>query len=212
MNGILFDLDGTLWDACETMLEAWNRTLAEKYPELRRTLTLAELQSGMGKTREENAGRLFPELPHDRALEVVETACADEIPVLRERGGILYPGVTELLAGLKDRYRVGIVSNCQCGYIEAFLEAHDLAPLFRDHECFGRTGRGKAENIRILLERQGARDAVYVGDTAGDEASAAAAGIPFIHAAYGFGKAESPAAVIRRVTELPEVLKALENR
>ena len=207
MNGILFDLDGTLWDACETMLEAWNRTLAEKYPELRRTLTLAELQSGMGKTREENAGRMFPELPHDRALEVVETACADEIPVLRERGGILYPGVTDLLAGLKDRYRVGIVSNCQCGYIEAFLAAHRLEYAVDGFLCEGMTHRPKGENIRTLAAQLGVEKALYIGDTVSDEAAARAAGIPFIHAAYGFGDADAPEGVIRTPAELLPLLE-----
>ena len=209
-KAILFDLDGTLWDSSEQVTEAWNLVFEREGVPVR--LTGDDMRRLMGRTMDEIALAVFPE--DDRAYRerMLDACCREENEYLRLHGAVLYPGLRETLEALAREHGLFIVSNCQTGYIEAFLEAHDLAPLFRDHECFGRTGRGKAENIRILLERQGARDAVYVGDTAGDEASAAAAGIPFIHAAYGFGKAEAPAAVIRRVTELPEVLKALENR
>lgn len=206
MNGIFFDLDGTLWDACEVMLGAWNRTLSDKFPDLGRTLTLAELKAGMGNTREQNARRLFPDAPFDRALQAVVTACADEIPVLRERGGVLYPGVAELLKALKGRYLVGIVSNCQCGYIEAFLAAHGLEEWVDGFLCEGMTHRSKGENIRELADRLGAERTLYLGDTVSDEAAAREAGVTFVHAAYGFGGAEAPDGVIRNPAELPALL------
>jgi hypothetical protein len=40
---------------------------------------------------------------------------------LGERGGLLYPGVREGLAQLKEKYPLFIVSNCQSGYIETFI-------------------------------------------------------------------------------------------
>ena len=49
----------------------------------------------------------------------------------------------------------------------------------------------------------------YVGDTALDEASAAAAGCPFVHAAYGFGSAVAPLASVHTPGGLPAVLDAL---
>ncbi len=79
----------------------------------------------------------------------------------------------------------------------------------------GRTGKSKGENIKLLMDRNGlcagASDcngaAVYVGDTLGDETAANFAGIPFIHAAYGFGTANSPAAVLHNFSELSETLE-----
>lgn len=73
----------------------------------------------------------------------------------------------------------------------------------------GRTGMSKGENIRLLLERNGAARAVYVGDTQGDETAARFAGIPFIHAAYGFGQAVRPEGIIHSIRELPERLGSL---
>lgn len=207
MNGILFDLDGTLWNACETMLDSWNRTLAEKFPELHRSLTLPELQGVMGKTKEEIARLFFPGAPFERAVQAVETACADEVPVLRERGGVLYPGVPALLARLKGRYLVGIVSNCQCGYIETFLAAHQLEEYVDGFLCEGMTHQSKGENIRTLADQLGAKRTVYVGDTESDEVAARAAGALFCHAAYGFGGATAPDGVVAAPGELPALLK-----
>ena len=51
-----------------------------------------------------------------------------------------------------------------------------------------------------------------VGDTGTDEEAARVAGIPFIHAAYGFGKTERPEAVIREIRELPGVLRGMDNK
>ena len=52
------------------------------------------------------------------------------------------------------------------------------------------------------MERNDIKSAVYVGDTEGDEKASRYAGIPFIYAAYGFGKAVSPDAVIKSIEEL----------
>ena len=108
-----------------------------------------------------------------------------------------------------------IVSNCQSGYIEAMLEAAKLpygeGQTFQDIECFGNTGKSKAENIVLLMERNGIRkeEAAYLGDTALDQKSAEEAGIPFIFASYGFGHPEKMRAKICGLPELPELLSSL---
>ena len=80
------------------------------------------------------------------------------------------------------------------------------------HLCAGDTGVPKAETLGIAIEKWKLRSPVYVGDTAGDEASAGAAGMPFIHAAYGFGTAVRPACVISSPGELPGILDSPELR
>ena len=58
------------------------------------------------------------------------------------------------------------------------------------------------------MERNGIlqENAVYIGDTAGDEEAARYAGIHFIWAGYGFGKAMSPDAALTDIGELPSRL------
>ena len=185
--GIIFDLDGTLWDACAQIADSWNEYLRNNAPEVPPTLTTQDLRSSCGLTMTAIGDRLFPQIPNPRRLEITEGCCAYEIEYLKGRGGDLYPYMEETLAQLKEKYELYIVSNCQKGYIEIFLEWSGTEKYFSDIECFGNTGLEKDENITLLIRRNAVDRAVYVGDTIMDYKSACAAGIPFIHASYGFG-------------------------
>ena len=103
---------------------------------------------------------------------------------------ILYDKMPETIRALSKRYRLFIVSNCQSGYIEAFLKNTGLGDCITDFTCPGDTGKLKGDNIRIIMERNGITEAVYVGDTQGDADACRMAGIPMIFAAYGFGEVE----------------------
>ena len=204
-QGILFDLDGTLWDSVACITPAWNRVLGKHGV----SVTTPCLRSLMGKTAEEFAAALLPEEDPAVGLRAVHDSCREELTELGLYGGVLYPGLREALEALKPAWKLYIVSNCQEGYIDAFLDYHGFRDLFDgylDHS----TGLSKGGNIRLLVEREGLSRAVYVGDTRGDEASAREAGIPFIHAAYGFGDAEGPDGVIQRPGELPELLEGFQ--
>ena len=45
-----------------------------------------------------------------------------------------------------------IVSNCQKGYIEIFLNLYKLNDIFLDFECWGNTKKSKSDNIDIGIE------------------------------------------------------------
>ena len=79
-----------------------------------------------------------------------------------------------------------------------------LNEYISDKESFGGTGLPKGENIRLVCERNHLERAVYLGDIEGDYRSACMAGIPFIHAAYGFGTISDPVPAIHSLRELPE--------
>ncbi|MGN1345900.1 MAG: HAD family hydrolase [Eubacteriales bacterium] len=189
-DGILFDLDGTLWDATGVTADTWKTVLA-RHPDVRCALPMTQetVQRYMGLTNEELARIFFPELAYEDAFALMKESCALENEWLPVRGGILYDGTAETLARLKaDGYRLFIVSNCQAGYIEAFLQAHGFAALFEDIECSGNTGLCKADNLRLVMERCGLNHPVYVGDTVSDSTAARTAGLPFVYAKYGFGE------------------------
>ncbi len=81
-----------------------------------------------------------------------------------------------------------IVSNCQSGYIETFLQRSGLSSIFKDSECWGNTGLSKSENLRRIIERNDLRRPVFVGDTDSDARAANDCGIPFVFVTYGFGE------------------------
>jgi phosphoglycolate phosphatase len=132
---------------------------------------------------------------------------------LELHGARLYPGVEGTLKSLRHSYPLYIVSNCQCGYIEAFLAYYHFGELFEDIQCYGMNRKMKGENIRILAERNGIERIVYVGDIEGDYHACEQAGGLFVHAAYGFGTLPEELAektpAIRKFSELPTVLEEL---
>lgn len=202
MKGILFDLDGTLWDSCAAIAPAWSRVLG-------RTVTEAELRSVMGMTDREIAARLIPGQPPEEALALVELACREEAKDLWETGGRLFPAVAETLAALAEERALMIVSNCLEGYIPAFLHAHRLEACFRDWACLGQPRASKAENIRHLCRKHRLEQAIYVGDMPSDQAAAREAGLPFLHAGYGFGRVSGADGELVAFSELPQAAEAL---
>lgn len=189
MESIIFDLDGTLWDSRQTIAEAWTTAVQEEgYEE--RVFSKEDIGSLMGLQIPVIAERLFPMESIERRKEIMDACAREDQQIIREQGGVLFPKLEETLIELKKTHRLFIVSNCEDGYIEAFYEAHGLAKYFEDFENPGRTGLSKGENIQLIMKRNKITSAVYVGDTQGDLDAARHAGIPFVYAAYGFGKPE----------------------
>lgn len=206
-NGILFDLDGTLWDSTYQLTDSWNEVFKRR--NIDHALTLKDIRGVMGKTVYGIAGTLLPELSEEDGVSVINECFDEEVIFLRRNGGILFPKLEETLADLKRDHTLFIVSNCQDGYIQTFLDVHDMHKYFNDFESFGKTQRPKGENIVSVMERNGITKAVFVGDTQSDCEAAAFAGVPFIHAAYGFGKADRPCEAVHFFEEIPPIARRL---
>ena len=209
IQNVIFDVDGTLWDTTEVVADAWNEAI-EADGRSQVCATPNRLKQLFGKPMDVIGELLFTDVPQNVREKLLEDCEINEQNLLRDRElKILYPGVTETMSELIEAgKRLFIVSNCQCGYIELFLEKNRLESLITDFECFGNTGMSKGENIRLLLERNGLKpqQTVYVGDTQGDYEATVEAGIPFILAAYGFGKVPQAKASIAHMEELPKAL------
>ncbi|MBQ8300328.1 MAG: HAD family hydrolase [Clostridia bacterium] len=208
IDTIIFDLDGTLWDSTGCACDIWNRVL-DKHKDIDFRMTQNMTEQLMGKTMEQIGEILFPDVSNEVRSNIVNEFGDEEVKYLCENGATLYDGLEETISLLSRNYKLYIVSNCQDGYVPAFLQAHKLGQYFADIEMSGRTGLDKGNNIKLLMERNNIKAAVYVGDTDGDEKAARFAGIPFIYAEYGFGKVVNPDAVITRIVELPTCIKEL---
>ena len=208
-DGLLFDLDGTLWDSVDAICVSWNRALAELAPEYAGTVTRERLLPCMGLLLPDILDRLIPGLEADRAAPLLGTLLEIENRYVAGHGGVLYPRVPETLAELAGKYPLFIVSNCQDGYIEAFFQAHGLEKYFTDYENPGRTGLDKAGNIALVVRRHGLKRPLYIGDTQGDYNAAVKAGVPFLHAAYGFGSVDAPVPAVERFADIPGAAERL---
>lgn len=204
-DGIIFDLDGTLWDATKPIKQSWNEVLQRHSEIKRKPITEEELGECMGLTMYKIAAKLFPNESEHIQKMLMDELCHYENEYLAQHGGILYDGLEDVLKKLHQNFRLYIVSNCQDGYIQAFIKAHHMEAYFDDTECWGRTRTSKGISNKILMERNGLKCPVYVGDTQKDAQSAKEAGIDFIYAAYGFGKVNDKD-YIKKINKLKELL------
>jgi phosphoglycolate phosphatase len=176
-----FDLDGTLWDAIDGTLEAWNR-IGERY-ELRETpISRADLEATTGRPIDECVTYLFGG-PAEGLIAEIE---AEEARCISSDNVCIYPGVAEALAVLSGGARLSIVSNCQSWYLDRFFEISNLQVHFKEWDCHGSSGEPKGVMIRNLTVGK----TLYIGDTITDQHAAREADVDFAFAAYGFGKSD----------------------
>ncbi len=201
-DGLILDVDGTLWDSTPIVARAWERAIHESgLPDY--VVTTDMLKGLFGKTMTAITEQMFPELPPEKRDKIMELCCEYEHDGLEtDACDICYPGVISGIREFSKKVPVFIVSNCQCGYIELFLRKTGLGQYVADIECFGNTRKSKGENIALVVKRNHLKSPVYVGDTQGDCDAAAEAGVPFILASYGFGTADGSAAEISEFSEL----------
>ena len=186
-DGLIFDLDGTLWDSSLGTADAMTRAYAKCGIEKR--VSQEFIRSISGKPSDECDALLLDGVPETLKGELSQIMDIFEIQALEEFAqSALYRGVEEGLLRLKDHYQLYLVSNCGERYLETFHKYTSIGSLFADSECFGRTKRLKFANIESIVTRCKLKAPCYIGDTSSDEEAARNATVPFFHAQYGFGK------------------------
>jgi len=208
-KSILFDLDGTLTDSGEGIMNC--ATLALNHFGLpvpdRQTLRVF-----VGPPLDETFIRFG--VPADRTDEAI-AVYRSRYTTVGKFENVPYPGVEQLLQKLREKgYRLFVATSKPEGMSVEILEKFGLAQYF-ELIC-GATLDGsrskKADIITYLLERAGGADnAIMVGDTAYDIIGANAHGIPGIGVSWGYGtvadmEAAGAAAIAHTMDELFSLL------
>lgn len=207
-KGLIFDMDGTLWDSSENVAASWTEKIRELNYDLP-DITKKDIMSVMGLTMDKIADILFSSLSKEERMELLRLCCDHENDYLRRHGGVLYPELEKTLIRLKEKYHLYIVSNCQSGYIESFLDYYSFGKYFDDIECYGNNLFEKGDNIALITKRNNLDKAWYIGDIQGDYDATMKAGLDFIHAAYGFGTIEQSVPELEKFSDLPELMEKL---
>ncbi len=207
IDGIIFDVDGTLWNSTPIVEKAWNEALKDNgFGDC--SVTADQLKGLFGKPMPEIIEAIMPGVSEDKREEFAPKCYGYEHEYLTKEPGIMYPKIIETIRELAGSHEIYIVSNCQAGYIELFLSWSHIDDVVRDHVCLGDNGLLKADNIRYIVDKHGLKDPVYIGDIQGDADASKAAGVKFIHAAYGFGsvKKEDTYASVNEPWELVKII------
>ncbi|MCQ2538159.1 MAG: HAD family hydrolase [Lachnospiraceae bacterium] len=210
-DGIIFDMDGTIWDNTGVFAASWRRACLEDGFDVNFTADL--LKSLFGKTMTDIADACIPSDDLEKRYAALRKCEKYEMDDLRKsKENTCYPLLHETIRALCKRIPLYIVSNCQSGYIETFLEMSGLGDCFTDYICYGDNGLVKAENIQIIVNKHGLKAPVYVGDIQGDKDSCVKAGVDFIWASYGYGKSvDAYKAKISAISELEQLCEMVER-
>lgn len=200
-DSIIFDLDGTLWDTLSSCTEGWNDGL--KSLGIPKSITTDDLKKVIGNPWNICAEMLFPDLIK-KHTNLFKTLDDYERKTITNKGSIFYDGMTDSIRILLNHYNLFIISNCQKWYLKEFLKQSQIEKYLQDYNCFGISQNPKSEMIKNMVQKHSLLKPVYIGDTAGDQKATELADIDFIHAAWGYGKAEKECLSFDSFTELTD--------
>ena len=204
-DSIIFDLDGTLWDAANVTAIGWNNALIKndlsKYK-----VNTQDVRKVSGMPIRECVEFLFRDIPTIDLTEFGKIICIEEEKAFEECCGQLYPGVQNGIEVLAKKYPLFLVSNCQSWYLSKFWKQFDLEKYFTGQDCNGNANEPKPKMIKGLLKKFHLRNAIYIGDTRGDRTACMEAGVTFGYASYGFGNIEKENITLNNFNELVKCL------
>lgn len=209
---VLFDLDGTLTDSGEGIINC--ATLALKHFGLP-IPSLEEMRTFVGPPLSESFQRCG--VREDQVEEAIQVYRSRYVPT-----GMFentpYPGIRELLTTLKSQgYMLYVATSKPETMSVTILERFELAGFF-DRICgasIDESRNTKDAVIAYLLEQSGAvEDMVMVGDTKYDVLGAKVHGIPAIGVSWGYGNEEEmvaagAAGIVHTMEELLDMLHKL---
>jgi len=187
-KSILFDLDGTLTDSGEGIINCAKLALEHYNLPIP---TEAEMRTFVGPPLHESFIRFG--VPAEEADNAVKIYRSRYIPIGKFENHP-YPGIRELLQKLLDEgYSLYVATSKPEKMSIEILEHFDLAKYFTIicGASMDTSRSSKADVIAYLLSRCSPMDQVLmVGDTSFDVIGAAAHGIPAIGVSWGYGKEE----------------------
>lgn len=207
---ICFDLDGTLVDSSEAHVRAYNFAFQKhNLP----SKSYDDIISKFGQTAEQIILQLFPQLPEKKLPFVVN----DKIGFFTGSTFRLvkpFPGISDALKKLQEKYALALVSNSiQEEILLALKQAKIPAKLFSVI-----LGKGKMEPkpspdaIKKIEHKTGSRVEFVVGDTTYDIKMGKNAGKKTVAVLTGANdiktlNAENPTMIIKSVAILPAILE-----
>ncbi|MCB1960451.1 MAG: phosphoglycolate phosphatase [Rhodocyclaceae bacterium] len=190
VDAVLFDLDGTLLDTIDDLVDAANRMLAELGRPLR---TRAEIHRFVGKGIENLVARCLGETADAAACEAAVAVFRRHYHAVNGVHAKAFDGVVELLAALAARgVPMACVTNKATDFTLPLLAKCGVADYFAAVVCGDTLPHKKPHPamLELACRQLGVEPsrALMVGDSANDALSARAAGCPVLLMTYGYSE------------------------
>ena len=208
--GILWDLDGTLLDTLEDLMDGVNYALAQFSLEPR---TLEEIRQFVGNGAGQLIHRAVDGRTDDQAvLDTFRTYYNAHCRIKTKP----YEGVTEALAQLGEKYPMAIVSNKPDSAVKPLCEQYfpGIYALGERADC---PRKPAADMVFRAMADIGVETCVYVGDSEVDVDTAKNAGVKCLSVLWGFRDRETLEQVgadhfCERTEDLTEILETMIHR
>ncbi|OAQ39794.1 hypothetical protein A5893_09460 [Pedobacter psychrophilus] len=187
-DSLIFDMDGTLWDAVDTYAICWNIVL-EKH--LIKSITREKLLGMMGWEKEKVISHYFNNISAAIADKIFEDIVEVQDEIIPKIGGKIYDHVVEGIKILSKKYKLFILSNCPPNTIKQFIELAKIETYITDHIAHGYNLKPKHFNMQLLIDKHSLKNPFYIGDTLTDSTESKKANLPFVYLTYGFGDVET---------------------
>lgn len=182
MTGLLFDLDGTLLDTLEDLLDATNFALGQHgFP--RRTLE--ELRRVVGNGAANQIRKSLPQGTPEASVQQVLAVYKPYYTAHCQNKTKPYPGILEALADLKERFPIAIVSNKPDAAVKELCRDHfpGIYALGESTDC---PRKPAADMVYKAMKAIGAERCIFIGDSEVDILTAQNAGVPCLSVTWGF--------------------------
>lgn len=181
-TGLLFDLDGTLLDTLEDLLDATNYALGQfGFPER----DLQQLRRFVGNGAANQIRLSAPEGTPQEMLDQVLGVYKPYYTAHCQQKTRPYDGIPEVLAQLQQDYTIAIVSNKPDGAVKA-LCAEFFPGCFALGETTDCPRKPAPDMIHKAMQAIGAERGIYIGDSEVDVLTARNAGLPCVSVLWGF--------------------------
>ena len=180
--GILFDLDGTLLNSLEDLMDATNYALTQHgCPER----NLEEIRRFVGNGARRLIALALPDKDNAPPVDEVLATYQAYYPSHSQIKTRPYEGVLEALAEIQKKYPVAIVSNKPD--VPVKLLCADYFPgVYALGEAEGCPRKPAPDMLYKAMAEIGVEKCIYVGDSEVDVITAANAGMPCLSVLWGF--------------------------
>lgn len=209
VKSLILDLDGTLLDSKPGILQSFGQAVATVFPDAPFDLSKVKVGPPIRQM-------CLASFPQATSGEIEALARAYRAHYDREgclQTCLFEDGINVLCHCREKKVPIDIATNKPFGVTNSILSRLEISHFFRRVVSVDSTAppfSGKTAMIQHILQSEGLDPAhtLFVGDTAEDAAAAAAGGIPFVWAAYGYGtlNEDELKLAVAKITKLKQLL------